>query len=75
MMKRPNSSNQGHAVVNFVLDCVKRSRDALLTNVPVAMSSLPNQQKFGYALMTVGTVLMFIAVGTAAWVVGNKLKS
>lgn len=74
MMKRQHSSNQVHAVVNLVLDCVKRSRNVLLTNVPVAMSSLPNQQKFGYALITVGMVLMLIAVGTAAWVVGNKMK-
>lgn len=74
MMKRSDSSYQPLAVGNVIFDCVKRSRDVLLTNVPVAMSSMPDQQKFGYTLFTVGTVLIFIAVGAATWVVSNKLK-
>jgi hypothetical protein len=51
---------------------IEQCLPALLSNVPMAMSSLPNAAKLGFAVVSVSVVAMRIAVGSAAWLVRTK---
>lgn len=47
----------------------------LLTNIPMALSDIPDSQKLGYALVTGSSILFGIAGGLALWLVAVKLKA
>lgn len=72
-MKNQVSSKQSDQARDELASCVKTSLAALLTNVPVAMQSLPNSAQWGYALMTLSVVVLRVAAGAAVWFVRVKL--
>jgi predicted branched-subunit amino acid permease len=51
---------------------IEQCLPVLLSNVPMAMASLPNAAKLGFAMVSVSVVAMRIAVGAAAWLVRTK---
>lgn len=72
-MKVQISSKQSDQARDELVACIKTSLAALLTNVPVAIQSLPSSVKWGYALVTLSVVGLRIAAGAAVWFVRVKL--
>ena len=72
-MKRKSTSKQSHLAREELVACVKNSIAALLSNVPVAMTDLPPEMKFGFALLSFVVVGFRIAEGMTIWVVRVKL--
>lgn len=72
-MKPKISSKQSDQAHDELAICIKASLAALLSNVPVAMQSLPSSVKWGFALVTLSVAGLHIAAGAAVWFVHVKL--
>lgn len=52
---------------------VERCGPVLLTNIPMALSTLPTPVKAGFALLTAGQVMIQVVIGISAWLIRTKL--
>lgn len=62
-------SKPTHPAVEKLAQAIERCQPMLLSNVPVAMSPLPNSAKIGYVAISVGVVVIRIVISSTAWLV------
>lgn len=74
-MKKKPSSNQALLARERLAERVNHAGAALLTNVPMAMSGLPDAVRLSYLALTAAAAALHIATGAAIWVVLVKLKA
>lgn len=67
-------SKPTHPAAEKLARTIEQCGLVLLSNVPMAMSQLPNSAKLGYALVTLGVVVVRIAIGSSAWLVRTKFS-
>lgn len=66
-------SKPNHSDAEKLAQAVEQCLPVLLSNVPVAMSDTATPAKLGYALTTLGIVVIRALIGSTAWMVRTKL--